>query len=224
MPPVVTFIGWHDSGKTAVVCEVVRHLKIRGYKVAVLKSSKHKNICFDKPESDTSRISRAGADAVGFIAPDQLVIMGKNTGLSLLTMSQRFFPDTDLVIGEGFKNAEDVEKIEVSGGSSQRLRDQVSGVIAVITSEDAPGYHVFRPDETKEVAEFLEKRYILKGRIGPYASLVINGKKVPLKTFVQDAIARTVAGLVSSLKNTKGARDIELLIRLPEKDDTQDAS
>ncbi len=216
MPPVVTFIGWHDSGKTTILCKVVEELAKKGYKIGVIKSSKHTGISFDSPDTDTGRIARAGADPVAFVSPDKAVIMGSNRGIPLLTMVQRFFPDVDLVIGEGFKNAEDVDKIEVAGGkSSQNLRDLVSGVIAVITSEAVAGFHLFRPDETKEIAEFLENRYILKNKEMPSASLVVNGRKIPLKGFVQDCLAGTIAGFISSLKHTKGAREIEISVKIP---------
>jgi molybdopterin-guanine dinucleotide biosynthesis protein B len=216
MPPVVTFIGWHDSGKTTILCRVVKELAAKGYRIGVIKSSKHTGVSFDSPDTDTGRLARAGADPVAFVSPDRTVIMGGNRGLPFLTMAHRFFPDVDLVIGEGFKNAEDVDKIEVAGGkSSQDLRDLVSGVIAVVTDEAVPGFHVFRPDETGEIAEFLENRYILKGRQMASASLVVNGRKIPLKGFVQDCLAGTVAGFISSLKHTKGAREIEISVRIP---------
>lgn len=218
MPPVVTFIGWHDSGKTTILSRVIEKLTAKGYRIGVIKSSKHTGISFDSPDTDTGRLARAGADPVAFVSPDRTVIMGINRGLPLLTMAHRFFPDVDLVIGEGFKNAEDVDKIEVAGGkSSQNLRDLVSGVIAVITSEAVAGFHLFRPDETSEIADFLENRYIIKGRQMASASLVVNGRKVPLKGFVQDCLAGTIAGFIGSLKHTEGAAEIEVSIKIPAK-------
>ena len=220
MPPLVTFIGWHDSGKTTILCDVIRELTERGHRVGVIKSSKHTGISFDSTDSDTGRLAQAGAEPVAFVSPDNMVVMGNNSGLSLLTMAHRFFPDVDLVIGEGFKNAEGVDKIEVAGGeSTQSLRDSVSGVIAVISTEPVGGFHLFRPDEIGEIAEFLESRYILKNRAMPSASLVVNGRKIPLKGFVQDCLAGTIAGFVSSLKHTEGASKIEISVTLPENEE-----
>ncbi len=218
MPPAVTFIGWHDSGKTTILCQVIRRLREKGYRIGVIKSSKHRDVQFDTPGSDTGRLAEAGAESVAFVSPDRMVIMGKNNGLPFLTMAQRFFPDMDMVIGEGFKNAEGVDKIEVAGSkSSQNLRDTVSGVIAVISSRPAAGCHLFRPEETREVADFLEERYILAARELPSASLIVNGRNIPLTGFVQDCLAGTVAGFISSLKHTEEATEIEVSVKIPEK-------
>jgi len=218
MPPVVTFIGWHNSGKTTLVCRVITALKDRGYMAGVIKSSKHTGISFDTPDSDTDRLSRAGAECVAFVSPDQVVIQGNNTGLSLLAMAHRFFQDMDIVIGEGFKNADGVDKIEVAGGiSKQKLRDQVSGVIALVSDKSADGIQVFRPDDIIGIADFLEDRYIRKGRELAVSSLLVNGRKIPLTGFLEDCLAATVGGFVSTLKGTRDARHIEVSIRLPEK-------
>ncbi len=216
MPSVVTFIGWHDSGKTTIVCGVIDRLARRGYRVGVIQSSKHTGVKFDSPETDTDRLSKAGAETVAFVSPDQVVVQGANSGLSLLTMAHRFFPDMDIVIGEGFKNAEGVDKIEIAGrGEGQPLRGTVSGVMAVVTGEVVPGFHLFRPDEINEIADFLEERYIKRKRQMAASSLVVDGRKIPLTGFLEDCMAATVAGFVSSLKNTEGARHIEISIRLP---------
>jgi len=216
VPETVTFIGWHNSGKTTLVCQVVKRLKERGWKVAVIKSSSHEGIAFDAEGSDTARLKEAGAVAVALAAPDQLVIFQENRQMPLPALAHRFFPDADLVIGEGFKKASGVDKIEVApSGSAPELFRQAPQVVAVVTSQEAPGVMVFRPDEVDELAQFLEKRYILKDRDKPAASLLVNGRSIPLKFFVQQAIAGAVSGLVDSLKGTKGAETIEILVKLP---------
>ncbi|MBS7619355.1 molybdopterin-guanine dinucleotide biosynthesis protein B [Candidatus Bathyarchaeota archaeon] len=43
--------------------------------------------------------------------------------------------------------------------------------------------------------------------------LIVNGKEIPIKGFVQDFIARTVLGMVSSLKGVEEPKRIELLIK-----------
>ena len=216
MPPLITFIGWHNSGKTTFICEVIRHLTSRGFRVGVIKSSKEKGIRFDTSGTDTDRLAMAGADGVAFVAPDQAVTLGKNRGLSLPVMAHRFFPDMDLVIGEGFKNADDVDKIEVTGGrDGQNLREEDSGVVAVVTDGPAEGFPRFRPDEHGRLADFLEEHYILKNRYLASTFLAVNGKKISLTGFLQDCLAGTVHGFVSSLRNTDGAELIEISITIP---------
>ena len=167
MSSIVTFIGWHDSGKTTLARQVVSELKKLGYRVAVIKSSNDSGIEFDTPGTDTFLHKQAGADSVMLVAPDQMVLQTKNSGLSLRTLAHRYFPDVDIIIGEGFKTAKKIPKIEVFMNNDQKLRDEVHGVIAVATNlEGVAGNYVFRLDEAAEIALFIEKRLLPKKRAG----------------------------------------------------------
>lgn len=219
MAALVTFIGWHDSGKTTLATKVVAELKGLGYKVAVIKSSSESGIEFDSPGTDTFKHKQAGADSVMLVAPDQMVLQTGNTGLSLTTLAHRYFPDVDIVIGEGFKRERKVPKIEVFCNSDQRLRDEVHGVIAVATNLDGvAGDYVFRLDEAKEIALFIEKRYLREKSSEEIVSLLVNGRKVPLKEFIQESLAGTVHGFVKTLKLVKSIDEIELRIKIDGKD------
>ena len=215
MSSIVTFIGWHDSGKTTLATRVVAELKQLGYRVGVIKSSSEAGLEFDTPGTDTFKHKEAGADSVMIVAPDQMVLQTRNRGLSLRTLAHRYFPDVDIVIGEGFKTARQVSKIEVFKSLDQRLRDEVSGVIAVAT--DLPGVvadYVFRLDEAEEIALFLEKRFLTPKEGAEVASLLVNGSKVPLKHFVQEALAGTVSGFIGTLKLGTEIEEIELRIKV----------
>ena len=215
MPPIVSFIGWHDSGKTTLASQVVGQLKEKGYRVAVIKSSEHTGVIFDTPGTDTDKHRQAGADSVVFVAPDQLVLMPHNAGLPLLTLAHRYFSDVDIVIGEGFKQASHVAKIEVIRESKDILRGKVRGVIATATDKDISGDYIFRLDESKEIADFIEKRFLNEEKKQTdQTELLINGVRVPLKDWVQEALAGTVSGFVNSLKRNDEVQEIELRIRL----------
>lgn len=216
MSSIVTFIGWHDSGKTTLASQVVTHLKDMGYRVAVIKSSCESGVQFDCAGTDTARHKEAGADSVMFVGPDQMVLQTANRGLSLRTLAHRYFPDVDIVIGEGFKDARKIAKIEVCRNPEQMLRNEVHGVIAVVTDlEDIAGDYIFRLNESLEISQFIEKRLLSgKGRGIEKAALLINGHKVPLKDFVQESLAGTVHGFVSSLKLVDDITEIELRIKL----------
>ncbi len=221
MPPIVTFIGWHNSGKTTLASKVVSHLKQLGYQVAVIKSTKETDISFDTPGTDTHTHREAGADSVMLVAPDQMVIMTDNRGDSLTTLAHRHFPEVDIVIGEGFKKARQVSKIEVfrDNDHTRLLRGTVTGVIAVASDEAISGDHIFRLNEAAEIASFIEKRFLQNAAKGAeHTTLLINGDRIPLKDFVQDALAGTVHGFVDSLKlGGKAPRTIDIRITLPDK-------
>jgi len=215
MVALITFIGWHDSGKTTLATRVVSELKGLGYKVAVIKSSSETGIQFDTPGTDTFKHKEAGADSVMLVAPDQMVLQTGNAGLSLTTLAHRYFPDVDIVIGEGFKRERKIPKIEVFCNVDQRLRDEVHGVIAVATNlEGVAGDYVFRLDEAREIALFIEKRYLREKSSDEIVSLLVNGRKVPLKEFIQESLAGTVHGYVKTLKLVKTIDEIELRIKI----------
>ncbi len=215
MTAIITFIGWHDSGKTTLVSQVVSHLKDFGYKVGVIKSSNEMGILFDTPGTDTYKHRQAGADSILFIAPDQMVLQTVNNNLSLTTLAHRYLPDVDIVIGEGFKDARRVSKIEVVRNPSQILRDEVHGVIAVATDLDIAGNYVFGLNQSEEIASFIRKRFLKEGeKRMDMVSLLVNGNKVPLKEFVQEALTGTITGFVKSLKFADNASEIELRIKV----------
>ena len=214
MSSIVSFIGWHDSGKTELVCGVVQELKMLGYRVAVIKSSNDSGIVFDTPGTDTFRHSQAGAASVMLVAPDQMVLRTESSGLSLRTLAHRYFPEADIVIGEGFKSARKIAKIEVVGNPGQKLRDEVHGVIAVATDlENVSGNYLFRRDEAREIALFIEKRFLSGTKSREVCTLLVNGNQVPIKDFIQEALASTVTGFVASLKLHEEITEIELRIR-----------
>ena len=216
MPPIITFIGWHDCGKTTLASQVVRHLKERGYSVAVIKSTKETGLILDQEGTDTYSYRLAGADAVTLIAPDQMVMTTTNPTRILTTLAHRYFSDVDLVVGEGFKEERQVAKIEVSRGDTELLRDQVTGVIAIATDRNISGNFIFRLDESNKVADFIEKRFLNKnGQKKDQTVLLVNGKKVVMKDFVQKALAGTVKGFVKTLRvNGSDIQEIELRIRI----------
>ena len=218
MPPIVTFIGWHDSGKTTLASQVVSHLKQLGYQVAVIKSTKETGIVFDTPGTDTHTHRSAGADSVMLVAPDQMVIMTDNRGESLTSLAHRHFPEVDIVIGEGFKEARQVSKIEVFRNTDKLLRNTVSGVIAVASDEAISGDHIFRLNEAAEIASFIEKRFLQDASKGAdHTTLLINGNRIPMKGFVQDALAGTIGGFVDSLKlGRRDTKTIDIRITLSE--------
>jgi len=229
MPPVISFIGWHNSGKTTLTSQVVAQLKDRGYTVAVIKSTKETGIEIDQPQTDTATYRRVGADSVALLAPDQLIIRGKPPMIDLLALAHRYFFDMDIVIAEGFKYAAGVPKIEVRRGEeSPLLRDEVDGVVAVATDRPLADGIVFAIDQSREIADFLEGRF-LRDRKAHTAeiSLTINGACIPLPEPIRSQLATTVhallaplqpslhSGLEAHLNGVQGGGTIELTIHYP---------
>ncbi len=166
MVSVVSFVGWHNSGKTTLITQVVAWLKEYGYRVAVIKSTKERGIAFDAPGTDTARHRQAGADMVLLVAPDQMVLTSGRTDKSLVELARCYCADVDIVIGEGFKGAAGVPKIEVRREAEQPLLyKQVTGVVALATDCAVPedcGLPLFRLDQGREVAAYIEGYFGLR--------------------------------------------------------------
>jgi molybdopterin-guanine dinucleotide biosynthesis protein B len=160
MPPLVTFIGWHGCGKTTLASQVVRLLKERGWRVAVVKSTKDSGLFSDQPGTDTAVHRQAGADAVALLTPERLTVTVERQEKDLTAIARRFFADMDIIIGEGFKEAADVAKIEVHRGGP-RLLGQVSGVIAVASDCGFVEENSFGLHESGRLAAFIEERFLL---------------------------------------------------------------
>jgi molybdopterin-guanine dinucleotide biosynthesis protein B len=158
MPPVITFIGWHNSGKTTLTREVVSHLKAKGYRVAVIKSTKETGLDNEQSGTDTARYRQSGADAVALAAPDLLTIKRLPLDMELKALAHFLFPEVDIVIGEGFKKAADVAKIEVRRDpESPCIYQEVEGVIAVASDLPTNGPRRFGLKQSHALAEFIEQ-------------------------------------------------------------------
>ncbi|SMO46107.1 molybdopterin-guanine dinucleotide biosynthesis protein B [Balnearium lithotrophicum] len=206
MVPVVSFIGYHNSGKTTFATEVVKILKERGYKVGVLKSTKHRQLITDTPGKDSFKYREAGADAVGIVSPDELVLFQDidRDSLDLNFLSFLLFGEYDIVVCEGFKNA-DVPKIEVlkKENSEKPLFKKVENVIAVIS--DFPveeGIRRFNRNDYDKVAKFLIENFIEKGTEGfeNEVELFINGKKIPIKYYDGETLREILNSFIKPLK------------------------
>jgi molybdopterin-guanine dinucleotide biosynthesis protein B len=217
MPPVISFIGWHNSGKTTLASQVVAHLKDRGYLVAVIKSTKEKGIETDQPRTDTAVYRGVGADSVALVAPDQLILRAKAPQSDLLTLAHRYCSEMDIVIAEGFKHAVNVPKIEVRRDhEAPLLRDQVTGVIAVATDLPLAGDIVFHLDQSKAIADFIETRF-LKTQQTPAAQaqveLIIDNSTLPLPESICDQLSAAVFTLLDPLHPSLHKATMELRIR-----------
>lgn len=214
MPPVVTFIGWHNSGKTTLASQVVARLKERGYTVAVIKSTKEKGIEIEQPGTDTAIYRRFGADSVALLAPDQLIIRDKPPAMSLSSLAHRYFAERDIVIAEGFKYAAQVAKIEVKRDQDAPwLRDQVEGVIAMATDLAPAGDMVFGLDQSREIADFIETRFLHCPKITAQVVLTVNGKSFALPESIPDQLAAAVQALLAPLQPSLPQGTRELTVR-----------
>jgi molybdopterin-guanine dinucleotide biosynthesis protein MobB len=109
---VISFVAaTSNSGKTTLIEKIVRILKLRGLRVAVIK---HASAGFglDLRGKDSWRFQEAGADAVVLVGPDKIALMRKLEHELSSRELAKLVSDADIVIQEGFKK-EAKNKIEV---------------------------------------------------------------------------------------------------------------
>ena len=214
MVPVISFVGRSNVGKTTVLEKVVRELKSRGYRVAVIKHDSH-GFEMDQPGKDSWRLAQAGSDVVILSSADKVAMIKKPASEPSLDKLITLADDVDIIITEGFKTA-DKPKIEVFRTAvSDKLLTTDKGLVALVTDKhfdiDAPQFGF---EDACGIADFIQQNY-LDHPVGRDISLRVNGEGIGLNAFVKDAMIKTISGMISSLHGTRNARDIKIEIHQP---------
>ncbi len=126
MPKVVSIVGYHNSGKTALIEALIPQLKARGLKVGYLKHDPKAHGITDKEGSDTNRVFKV-ADKVGLLSPDRLTLWERRED-DPLKVVEEYFSNFDVVILEGWKSLKGVKKVvlgelDVEGLKVEGLKD-----------------------------------------------------------------------------------------------------
>ncbi len=154
--PVISFVGKSDSGKTTLLEKVIKELKKRGFKVAMIKHGTH-NFEMDHPGKDTWRYAQAGADIVALSGAEKVAVIEKReTELTLDQVISRI-SGVDVIITEGYKG-ENKPKIEVFRSQAHReLLFRPDELIAIASDVQwdlgVPCYHI---DDYQSITEEIE--------------------------------------------------------------------
>jgi molybdopterin-guanine dinucleotide biosynthesis protein MobB len=165
--PAVSFVARSGTGKTTLLEKVIAILKERGWRVGAIKHDAHR-FDIDHPGKDSYRFTAAGADTMLITSKEKLAIV-KNHAQSppLRELLASSFSDVDIVLTEGFKQA-DLPKIEVhrqrlSGTLLCRGEHHDPTLIAVASDTvlqlDVPLLDLNSPTA---VADFLQQRFLHK--------------------------------------------------------------
>ncbi len=170
-PPIVSVVGWKDSGKTTVVVALVAELVRRGRRVMTVKHGHRFEL--DHLGTDSWRHRHEGGAArVVLAGPDDMAVVGGwspegEPGLEKLV--HRYLPDADLVVAEGFKGTGG-PRIEVhrEGGPGPLLVDPrdpaASRTLALVTdrtelSLSIPVIHPDDPTLASRLADRVEETF-----------------------------------------------------------------
>ena len=112
MVPIVSFVGYSNSGKTTFLVKVITELKKRGYRIAIIKHDGH-DFEIDHVGTDTWKHQQAGADVVCIASSHKVAVMQKTVKPSTIDDIIPFIKNVDMILTEGFKQ-EQKPQIEVN--------------------------------------------------------------------------------------------------------------
>ena len=215
MIPVISFVGSHNCGKTTILEKVIRGLKQKGYKVAVIKHHKG-DFELDIQGKDTWRLAEAGSDVVAISSPQKTAVIKKpEQELTLDRITEMVCDGMDIVISEGYK-FDDKPKIEVFRSEvSDRILSDEKDLVALVTDRrfdiDVPQFSF---DDADGIVKLIIEKY-LANTSSAGVSLIVNGVPLDMKPFIQDMFINSVSGLVAALHGTENAKEIKITVRLP---------
>lgn len=214
MPFIVSVVGYKKSGKTTLVEQMIRILKSKDHKFGVLKYT-GEGLPDELKGKDTTKFRAAGADTVGLCGDDHFTLFkaGGHPALPLDRLAAFFFPEADLVLTEGFKKQSFPKIALLSEGQEEKLLAEVQGAVLATVGprpfrDDLPH---FKPEEADRIVEMLEKRF-LKDRREPQIRVWLDGKRIPMKDFVQDIIIQGIMGMLGTLKGFIPARRVDITL------------
>jgi len=225
MPCFFAISGYKNSGKTQLILKLFKELSSKGYNLGVIKSSHCKSPITDKQGSDTWQFKEAGVDRVGICNSYGCTFYmnsSRKDEVAFVSTLFSIFWDKDLVLCEGFKSLDLFPKLWLVKDEEEilKVKKEVKNLVGFVVKgsvekwyEKFPKEKFFSLDSIKDIVSLLEER--LKGSTKVF--LKVNGRRVPLKPFVEEIIGLGVWGMISSLKGLPShVRDIELYIKVNE--------
>jgi len=208
MRSIISIVGKSSAGKTTLLERLIIELKQRGYKVAIVKHSHHKDD-IDTAAKDTWRFTRAGSEISAINSLDHLAIYRRiDKYFDPREISSFVLWDYDIILTEGFKGS-NYPKIEVHRREQgKELLTDPKNLLAVVTDEpldiDVPQ---FSRDNVAGIADIIEKTIITRNGENDL-ELVINGASTPISPSLKDLLTRT---LVAMIPNPQGNGEVKSL-------------
>ena len=161
MIPVFSIVANSSKvGKTTVLCDIIKELKSRGYRVCTIKHDVH-GFEIDHPGKDTWKHSQAGSDIVVISSPQKMAMIEKVEKEYSLDEIISKIHNVDIIITEGYKQ-ENKPKLEIfRKETSKEIWSKNEDLFAIITntplSKDVPQYGF---SEIKEAVDLIERLFL----------------------------------------------------------------
>lgn len=163
MIPVFSVVGSKSNvGKTTVLCNIIKELKIRGYRVATIKHHMS-DFDIDHQGKDTWLHSQAGADIVSISSPKKMAIIEKLEEEYPLDEMVDKIKNVDIIITEGYKDGDkpklEVFRKEIAEGLNSKDEDLFGIVTNEIFDKDIPQFDF---DQIDRLVDLIENKFLLK--------------------------------------------------------------
>ncbi len=157
--PVIAFAAYSGTGKTTLIEKLVRNLKEKGLRIAVIKHDGH-DFEIDKEGKDSWRFTQAGADMTIISSAQKTAIIEQRE--RSLQENLSMVHDVDLILVEGYKN-ENLPQIGISRKATGKgFTADLERFIAVVTDEELPEIKIscFGLNDIEEIALFIMTKMV----------------------------------------------------------------
>jgi molybdopterin-guanine dinucleotide biosynthesis adapter protein len=213
MRSIISIVGKSSAGKTTLLEKLIVELKQRGYKLAIVKHSHHKDD-LDTAAKDTWRFTRAGSALSAINSLDHLAVYRHiDSYFDPQEISNFILWDYDIMLTEGFKGS-NYPKIEVHRSEQgKELLTDSEHLLAVVTNEpldiDVPQ---FSHDNVAGIADIIEKTIISQNREND-VDLVVNGTYTPISPSLKDLLSRTLIAMIPHPQGDNGVKNLHISLR-----------
>jgi len=160
-------------------------LQSQGLRVGIMVSGQ------DQPEDSVAELALSGRSMV--------LKRRLPRAMDLEELAALYLDDLDLVITEIHHQAKR-PKIEYRPAGADPVLDGDPGLRAIVSEQAGPDDPPrFSPDDIVGLAEFV-RQGLPAGRKPAKVRMLVGGRRVPAKGFIQDLVAGTMRALVGSLK------------------------
>ncbi|MGB2814568.1 MAG: molybdopterin-guanine dinucleotide biosynthesis protein B [Dehalococcoidales bacterium] len=212
MPFIVSIVGKSDSGKTTLLEALIKVLKQRGRRIAVIKHAADA-FEFDTPNKDSWRFSQAGSEVSAISSKDRLAVIRRlETDPDPQTLAQYVGSDCDFVLTEGFKQYP-YPKIEIiRGDQGSDLVSPPEQLLAIVTDKPLDvNVPQFTSEAVAEIADLIEQKYLAS--MEDSVDLYVDGTYVPLSKAGRNLLLRTLVAIVSGLKKIDRLPRLSIFMR-----------
>lgn len=147
--PVISFVGYSNTGKTTLMEKIISILNKQGVRIAYIKHTHHQ-ISLPSEGKDSQRMTKAGAIMSAVISPENTLIVENR--VSEIDRLLQGIHDVDIILIEGYKQ-KDFPKIMVVEKSHYPV--PLEQCLAVVSDTKVEGTCWFSRDDVQAISQFI---------------------------------------------------------------------